>query len=465
MKKTAFIIILLLMLPMPMRSVAYGHNGFIVKINHSRKLRRSLLPNGICEIGDKKGVYYIESYAGIDRLKQLGDIEYVEPNCEVYLFSAPSDEYYAEQTNLHMINAESAWDIGCFGNNVRIGVIDSGVNNHIDLDGNLLGGYNYLDGDTDTSDTNGHGTFVGGLIAAQANGIGIAGMAHKAKIVPLKCFGSGKSTDLKTIVDAIYGAVDDFYCQIVNMSFGVDNDLHSLKEAIDYVVSAGAVVVAAVGNDGNNKLYYPAAYNNVIGVGSVDEDRRVSGFSQRNGSVFVTAPGSHVKSLSGGASYTVKSGTSFSAPLVSGALAVVKCVDETINASVAMGLLAESAEDLGDPGYDTKYGYGLLNVQSIVNKLLEGTEWFVSPINIADDKYSVYIYNNSTNDEYVVSIFANFDGNKLSCISIANINVLSKQCMTIEYICGIVDLANIKHFLWKDTNCMEPLYKIRQLNV
>jgi len=190
-------------------------NGYIVKVNVNQRALRFVLTDSIEEIGQGKGVYFAETQNDVERLKFLGEIEYIEPNYEVTLFGTPNDEYYTEQTNLHIINVESAWNIGCYGNDVRIGVIDSGVYNHPDLNGSILPGYNYRDNNTDTDDTNGHGTFVSGLIAAQRNDIGIVGVAHKAKIIPLKCFGTGMTTSLKTIVDAIYGAVDDFDCEII----------------------------------------------------------------------------------------------------------------------------------------------------------------------------------------------------------------------------------------------------------
>ena len=115
----------------------------------------------------------------------------------------------------------------------------------------------------------------------------------KVRLVPLKCF-DDKTTNVSVICKAIYGAVDDFGCDVINMSFGLMEDSIALKEAIDYAAGKGVIIVAAVGNDGTEELCYPAAYDNVIGVGSVDKNEGVSSVSQHNKSVFITAPGVHI---------------------------------------------------------------------------------------------------------------------------------------------------------------------------
>ena len=301
MKQIFALLLALLLIPLPTQTSANeheNHRGYIVRVRERQALFRFTLPDGIEELGRKKGIYFAQTQEDIEWLTTLGEIEYIEPDYEVTLFGVPNDEYYTEQTNLHMINVESMWNIGCYGNGVRIGVIDSGVYSHSDLNGNILPGHNYCDENTNTGDQNGHGTFISGIIAAERDNIGIIGVAHMAKIVPLKCFGIGMTTSLKTIVDAIYGAVDDFDCEIINMSFGLASNTESLEEAVNYAVSQGVIIVAAVGNDGTDTTYYPAAYSNVIGVGSVNDDKSISGFSQNNASVFVTAPGNSVKSLS-----------------------------------------------------------------------------------------------------------------------------------------------------------------------
>lgn len=461
MKKIISFLLIILLLPFPVKPYAADDVGYIVKIKEKRHSRRYLLPDGIEELGREKGVYFTKNKKDIEKLESLGAIEYIEPNYTVTLFSVPGDEYYADQTNMHIINVENAWDIGCYGNEVRIGVIDTGVYNHPDLIGNILPGYNYYNDNEDTTDTHGHGTLVSGLIASRRNNIGIVGAAYKAKIVPLKCFGNGVDTTLKTIVDSIYGAVDDFDCQIINMSLGMQTNTVSLSEAVDYAVSKNVIIVAAVGNDGGNKLNYPAAYDKVIGVGSVDDDKAVSSFSQRNGSVFITAPGNEVLSLGINDGYRRTKGTSFSTPLVAGAIAIAKCADDSLDADGIMDLLAASSEDLGEPGYDVNYGYGLLNVQALLDRLLEDKNWFVSPIDKEEGDCSVYILNNSDKSGAAVSIFAGFTDNRLIDAHVNDIILPAKKGVFITF--GYTG-DTVKHFLWSDSVYMKPLFKSRQTN-
>ena len=457
MKRFLILVLVFLLLPRPLYANAVDYDGFIVKMKEEKSIALFSLSEGVEELGRNKGMYYAKTQADVLRFKVAGDVEYIEPNYSVSLFGVPKDNYYSQQTNLHMVKAEDAWSIGCFGNDVKIGVIDSGVYNHVDLEGNILQGYNYLDGNKNTNDTNGHGTFVSGLIAAQCDGVGVVGIAHRAKIVPLKCFGTGMTTTLNIILDAIYGAVDDFGCEIINMSFGMAVNSSFLSDAVRYAISKNAIMVAAVGNEGTDEIFYPAGYENVIGVGSVNFDKGVSIFSQRNSSVFVTAPGNSVIGLGINGGYRVDSGTSFSSPLVSGMIAIAKCVDDSIDISKIKDMLIETSEDLGDEGYDIYYGHGIIDIQSMIDRMLENAKWFVSPIDRKGNKFNVYIYNNSGRNANVASIFVSYSENKLNQSSVSNLDVREVETVNIEYVSG----ADVKYFLWGDFGGMVPLSKAR----
>lgn len=292
-----------------------------------------------------------------------------EENREVRLLGDYSDTYYALKWDLNLIGAEIAWDAGYMGNGVKIAVIDTGVQtSHPDLRENLLPGACYVDTTGDITDTNGHGTFVAGMIAAGLNGIGSVGAAPQAKIVPLKCFNE-KTGKLSDLIAALRDAVDAFDCKIINLSLGLPEGSELLRQAVNYAIDAGCIVVAAVGNDGTNTLYYPAAYDGVIGVGSVNSAKVVSSFSQQNKSVMLVAPGENVVSTYCNGGYASWSGTSFAAPLVSAAAAVLLGIDNTLESFAMAELLTKYAEDLGDIGYDTAYGYGLLNLGRAIRAL------------------------------------------------------------------------------------------------
>jgi hypothetical protein len=221
------------------------------------------------------------------------------------------------------------------------------------------------------TDEDGHGTFITGIIASQINnGIGICGIADQVELLELKCF-KGRTATVDKVISAI-AAARERQCDVINMSFGMAEDSKALKDAIDAAAEEGIIVVAAAGNDGSAVLNYPAAYDNVIGVGSVDPDGNVSSFSQKNASVFVTAPGKDIMSLGhkGTDRYTVGSGTSYSVPVVTAMAAAAKSVDKDMDVQRFKSLLASTSEDRGDPGYDTSYGHGIVNIGKFAEKLI-----------------------------------------------------------------------------------------------
>ncbi|MBQ3816174.1 MAG: S8 family serine peptidase, partial [Clostridia bacterium] len=170
--------------------------------------------------------------------------------------------------NLAMIGADTAFALGFRGQNVRVGVIDSGVSPHPVFGDKLVGGHNYIadaPDPEDTSDAYGHGTRVAGLITA---------VAPEAEIVPLKITDSG-SVSTSLLCEAIYGGIDEFGCDVLNLSLGVPSDRESLRQAVAYAAKKGVVVVAATGNDGTGEIYYPAAYDSVIGVSAVEMSGRI----------------------------------------------------------------------------------------------------------------------------------------------------------------------------------------------
>jgi subtilisin family serine protease len=143
----------------------------------------------------------------------------------------------------------------------------------------------------------------------------------------------------------------------------------ALEDAVQYAASQGVLVVASAGNltaasTGNDAPRYPAASSAVIGVGSVDSNAAVSSFSAQNSGVFLTAPGKDLwgPAISDDTAMTCKSGTSFSAPVVSAAAALALSAAPNLNRAGVIALLQQTAEDLGETGYDYAYGYGLVNI-------------------------------------------------------------------------------------------------------
>lgn len=325
-----------------------------------------------------QGLYTAQYPAQVLELLGTQAVEYFEPNYRVALQGRVSDPYYSQQWNLRALDAEQVWNAPVSASGIRVALIDSGLSlTHEDLQGmDILveDGVNLLTGSHDLTDKTGHGTFIAGVLAAaRNNGKGIAGMIDGITIVPLKCFGEEIDTSIAYIVAAIYKAVDHYHCGIINLSLGLQTDAKSLREAVAYADSKNVLLISSTGNTGTERLLYPAAYDCVIGVGSVGRDGQVSDFSERNKSVFITAPGEDILGLSmaGDREYKQGSGTSFAAPHVTALAAVARGYDPEITADKFRLLLAASAYPCS--GSASEYGCGIVNAGRFVDYLTSGT--------------------------------------------------------------------------------------------
>ena len=284
-----------------------------------------------------------------------------------------NDPYSSRQWGMKMIGMEAAWQSGLTGAGVRVAVIDGGVYTDTgDFEADrLLPGKNMVSEGESTEDSNGHGTFIAGIIgASKDNGVGIAGIAPGATIIPIKTSNDG-STQNGVSAQAFYAAVDEFHCDVINYSSGAKQLSSGIREAVSYAVSKGVIVVCSTGNDGGTTLYYPGALEDTIGVGSVNKGMERSSFSHRNKSIFVVAPGDEVYSLGQGGSVRSSSGTSFSAPFVTGVAALLKEAHPEMNTADFKQILMRSCKDLGDAGYDVEYGYGLLQAPAAIRAAAE----------------------------------------------------------------------------------------------
>lgn len=335
---------------------------------------------GAEEVWADAGLYVTGDPTLVRELKDSGLLVYAEEDGLLTLQELPDDPLYQNSTqwSLDAVGMEYAWQNGLTGEGVRVGVIDSGLNiAHQDLEGvRIIGGKNYCSLSAITADVTddlGHGTFVSGIIAAAANnGLDMTGMAPGVELVTLKSF-SSKNGTISSAVAAIYAAVDEYGCDVLNLSFGSQDlsALNALKEAIDHAEEQGVIVVAAAGNlsgnavsTGNDTMFYPASWDTVIGVGATASDGSVASFSRQNTGVFLTAPGASVVSLKSTANTGCRtdSGTSYAAPVVTAAVALALSADPELTRQEIMDLLAGTAWDLSDPGWDAAYGYGLLDL-------------------------------------------------------------------------------------------------------
>jgi len=274
----------------------------------------------------------------------------------------PNDPYFPQMWNLAKIDAPHAWDISQGDPNVLIAIIDTGVTpTHPDLEGKVVEGYDFVNGDNDPLDDQGHGTHVAGIAAAVTNNaIGIASVGYRVRVMPLKALDSmGRGTH-SWIANAIIWAADHG-ASVINMSFGGPYTSSTLRQAVEYAWNKGLVLVAAAGNERSSNPSYPAAYEHVIGVSATTQNDQRAGFSNYGNYVAVAAPGVSILSTVRPNRYQAWSGTSMASPHVAGVAALLKSLHPDWTNVQIRQTIETSADDLGSPGWDPVYGYGRLN--------------------------------------------------------------------------------------------------------
>ncbi len=251
---------------------------------------------------------------------------------------------------------------------VKIGVIDTGVKEKesiIDSE-KILSGKNYVLGNSSTDDEVGHGTRVASLITGTADGE-IVSPCSESLIVPLVYYtklasGAVLNGGIEAICNAIYDAVDVYGCQIINISSGVPAGDERLEKAVDYAEKQGVLIVSACGNSGD-EVYYPVAYDTVIGVGSHDNELEPAEFSCQGNGLDMLMYGEDLKAVSikNAADYELISGTSYSAALITAHASAALEQYPYLTPSQVRYLMRVSCEDICDAGYDEKSGYGIFN--------------------------------------------------------------------------------------------------------
>ncbi len=262
---------------------------------------------------------------------------------------------------------------------VRIALIDTGIAVEAFDSANLAEGVNYLRPPAGTQDWIGHGTAVAGIILG-ADGVHIKGIAPKAKLVPLviatkTADGEKLAGDSELLAQAIRDAIDLYDCQIINISAGTLSAGEELQSAVEYAEEKGIILISSVGNANQyypENIYYPAAYETVLGVSALKRNGEVARFSQCNDSVFICAPGDRLKLASTTEGKTTfGSGTSYATAYVSGAVALLVSEDPDLTPEEIRSILCDSAVDLNQAGYDINSGWGALNADAALLRLSE----------------------------------------------------------------------------------------------
>ena len=367
----------------------------------------------------------IDIELAVEAYSKTGKFDYVEPDFMGYGAGKeicppdviPNDASFNNQWSLRNtgsfslatavagndIKAVEAWDITTGSSAVVVCIIDSGtkldhpdfagriwknskeiVGNTKDDDGNGkiddIQGWDFANNDNDPSDDHGHGTNVGGIIGATGNnGIGYAGIDWNCKLMIIKGLKNDNSGLYSWWEAGIYYAVDNG-AKVINMSLVGSSNSASLEAAVNYAWNKGCIVVACMGNDNTDALRYPAAFSNLIAVGSTNPNGKKSTpffWSTTSGSNYgsfidVCAPGNYIFGLKFDSNTNYNSywgGTSQATPHVAGLASLMLAKNPTLTPAKIKDLIQKGCDDqTGDPtqdvaGFDNHYGWGRINIK------------------------------------------------------------------------------------------------------
>lgn len=368
----------------------------------------------------------LDTIMSVKALRRRGDS--ADLNYTRSALNVPNDPWFSYQWHYQIINLPQAWDVTTgaaqqSGAEVIVAVIDTGVLlDHPDLKSNVIPGFDFIsdvttarDGDGMDSNPNDpgdlayssrssfHGTHVAGTIAANSNnGVGSAGVAWHAKIMPLRVLGQGGGTSYDVMQAVLYaaglendsGTLPTRRADVINLSLGGGGFSQAEQDAFTRARAAGVVIVAAAGNNNTSVTTYPAGYNGVVSVGAVDSKLGRAYYSNYGATVDIVAPGGSFQwdmdedgqldavmstlgsDSSGSTLYTYGQlvGTSMATPHVAGVVALMKALKPDLNPDEFDALLASGAltQDLGVEGRDDQFGYGLIDAFKAVVSAANG---------------------------------------------------------------------------------------------
>lgn len=379
-------------------------NGeFIVKFKKSARNASAILTSAgavsIKSIGGKNsGVQLVKvnesnSQNVLSSLKRNPSVEYVEPNYTITVPKTwkasntgdddtqafPNDPMFDKQYAHKVMDSQKGWALAKKTSDAVIAILDTGIDGeHPDLKAKLLPGYDAYGLGKEYVDKQGHGTHCAGIASAITNNsVGVAGVAPDAKLLSVKVLQDSGSGTYAAVADGIRWAAENKDIDVISMSLGGSGASAAIEDAVKLALQNGKVVVAAMGNNGSYRPSYPAAIDGVFAVGATDSSDKLASFSQKGAHINVSAPGVGIMSTfptySSGMpakDYGSISGTSMATPAVAGLAGLLKGVNKSLTSAQIEKIMEETADDLGDAGFDQLYGAGRINVGKAVAKAL-----------------------------------------------------------------------------------------------
>jgi len=351
-------------------STAAPAGAELVQLERTQAERGARLARSVggTELARELGIWRVPGYA-VAELRRAGVVHLSRPErlLATTAHLQATDPLVSLQWWLPVVGADRA---EAPGPGKAVTVIDSGIDmSHPEFAGRP--NTTVLNEQTTNEEDEGHGTEVSSVIAAPNNGVGIVGIYPQAALQiwdasPFGFLSEGEA--IEGIVEAARRGPG-----VINLSFGGEDDDPLLEDAILLAVRAGSIVVAAAGNEGleGSPPNFPAFYSHVLTVGATNDSGRVASFSTTSPTVDLVAPGARIPVAepiwADESGYSLVSGTSFSAPLVSGAAAWVWTRRPDLDNTQLFEIMRRSAVDIGEAGFDSAAGYGLLSLPAALS--------------------------------------------------------------------------------------------------
>ena len=278
-----------------------------------------------------------------------------------------NDPQYSRQQHLTQIRADKAWDITTGDASIVIAVVDTGVDpDQPDLKPKILGGRNIYDVNDNFDDVLGHGTMVAGTAAAITNNsVGVAGVSWQSPILAVRVGNAQGLATSQHVAAGILWAVANG-AKIINVSFAPLWADKIVSSAAKQAFNRGTLVVVSAGNKGG--LNKAAGFYEILFAGGVQPDNKIATFSDKGPFVDLVAPGTQIRTTGMDATYVMANGTSFSAPIVAGVIALAWSANPNLRPITVQEAVLSTTVDLGASGKDDTFGLGLVDAAAAVQK-------------------------------------------------------------------------------------------------